>query len=44
MLLPAERFIYEMFMNSAVKPQKIKLNITKPPLGFENIIDNRDLA
>ena len=44
MLLPAERFFYEMCFTNSVKPQNVKLNITKPPLDFENIIDNRDLA
>jgi len=36
-LLPAERFIYEMFMNSSVKPYKIKLKLEKPPADFEVI-------
>jgi len=47
MLLPAERFFYEMVMKNSVKFSGMKSTshkTFKPPLDFENIIDNRDLA
>ena len=44
MLLPAERFIYEMFMDSSVKPVSYECWNYKAPPDFENIKVNRDLA
>jgi len=44
MLLPAERFIYEMFMDSSVKPVSYECLDYKAPPDFEVIKENKALA
>ena len=35
-LLPAEKMIYEHFLENIVKPKKVKIVPTSPPKDFEN--------
>jgi len=42
-LLPAEKFIYEMFMESSVKVKKVDVKTPLPPKDFEIIKPNMRL-